>query len=269
MSLSQPAMEINRAGARGLSGVALAVAGAVVTLAVWWLVTDVFRLVHPVVVPPPGLVWEKFLEQPARLLEETGVTSLETVVGFALSTVAGMFIGIMLAASSIIERMFSPLLVALNAVPKIAIAPLLVVALGWGQKPILTMVFLLCFFPIVLSTAVGLTTTPTDFAELARSLDCSRWQTFRKVRLPAALPQIFVGLKVGMPLASIGAVIGEFDAGERGLGYVIVQTSGLGDTATAWACILLIAFVSILLYYGVVLLERLALPWFRETTSQR
>ncbi|MFC7642941.1 ABC transporter permease [Streptosporangium lutulentum] len=82
------------------------------------------------------------------------------------------------------ERMFSPLLVAVNAVPKIALGPLLVVSLGWGQRPILTMVFLLSFFPIVLSTSTGLTTTPADLAELARSLDASRWQAFRKVRLP-------------------------------------------------------------------------------------
>ena len=136
--------------------------------------------------------------------------------------------------------MFIPLLVAVNAVPKITIGPLLVVALGWGQTPILTMVFLLCFFPIVLSTATGLTTTPADLAELARSLDASCWQTFRKVRFPAAVPQIFVGLKVAMPLAAIGAVIGEFQAGEGGLGYVITQYAGMGDTATAWAAIMLV-----------------------------
>jgi NitT/TauT family transport system permease protein len=151
--------------------------------------------------------------------------------------------------------MFTPLLVAVNAV-------------RWGQKPVLTMVFLLCFFPIVLSTATGLTSTPADLAELARSLDASRWQAFRKVRLPAALPQIFVGLKVAMPLAAIGAVIGEFQAGETGLGYVIVQAGGVGDTATAWAAIILIGLMSILLYFALVLLERFALPWVRETTSR-
>ena len=146
-----------------------------------------------------------------------------------------------LAASRRVERMFAPLLVAVNAVPKIALGPLLVVSVGWGQKPILTMVFLLCFFPIVLSTATGLTTTPADLAELARSLNASWWQSFRKVRFPAALPQIFVGLKVAMPLAAIGAVIGEFYSDKPGLGYQILQYNGVGDTATAWAAIVLIA----------------------------
>jgi NitT/TauT family transport system permease protein len=165
--------------------------------------------------------------------------------------------------------MFAPLLVAVNAVPKIAFGPLLVVAVGWGQKPILTMVFLLCFFPIVLSTATGLTTTPADFAELARSLNASWWQSFRKVRLPAALPQIFVGLKVAMPLAAIGAVIGEFYSDRPGLGYQILQYNGVGDTATAWAAIVLVAVMSILLYAALTLVERATLPWVKATTSAR
>src|SRR5690606_15385078 len=120
---------------------------------------------------------------------------------------------IILASSQVIERMFSPLMVVVNAVPKIAFAPMLVIALDWGTKPILSMVFLMCFFPIALSTLAGLTTTPADYVELARSLTASRWQTYWKIRMPAAMPQIFVGLKVGMPLAAIGAVIGEFHAG--------------------------------------------------------
>jgi NitT/TauT family transport system permease protein len=243
--------------------------GVVVAIVGWWLVTAAFHLVHPAVLPPPREVLTAFGARPAELLDGLGATTLETVLGFLLSAVAGILIGIALAASRTIERMFSPLLVAVNAVPKIALGPLLVVSLGWGRLPILTMVFLLSFFPIVLSTATGLTTTPADLAELARSLDASRWQAFRKVRLPAALPQIFVGLKVAMPLAAIGAVIGEFQAGEGGLGYQIVQYSGIGDSATAWAAIILVGMVSIVLYFALVLVERLALPWVRETTSAR
>ncbi|MEU7988971.1 ABC transporter permease [Streptosporangium canum] len=243
--------------------------GLVVTITGWWLATSVFHLVHPAVLPPPQEVLTAFDARSAELLGGLGATTLETVIGFLLSSVAGIAIGIALAGSRAIERMFSPLLVAVNAVPKIALGPLLVVSLGWGQRPILTMVFLLSFFPIVLSTATGLTTTPADLAELARSLDASRWQTFRKIRLPAALPQIFVGLKVAMPLAAIGAVIGEFQAGEGGLGYQIVQYSGVADSATAWAAIILVGMMSIVLYSALVLVERLALPWVPATTSAR
>ncbi|MFI6783598.1 ABC transporter permease [Micromonospora sp. NPDC050276] len=256
------------AGLRAGAGAALPAVGLLIALAAWWLIAWL-ELVHPAALPPPGDVLTAFADKPARMLEHTWDTTLEILTGFALSAAAGVLIGLSLASSRTVERMFTPLLVAVNAVPKITLGPLLVVALGWGQKPILTMVFLLCFFPIVLSTATGLTTTPADLAELVRSWNASRWQAFRKVRFPAALPQIFVGLKVAMPLAAIGAVIGEFQAGESGLGYVITQYAGVGDTATAWAAIMLVALVSILLYSALVLIERIALPWVRETTSSR
>ncbi|WFF01472.1 ABC transporter permease [Micromonospora sp. WMMD964] len=256
------------AGLRAGAGAALPAVGLLIALAVWWL-TARLELIHPAALPPPGEVLTAFVDKPAQMLGHTWDTMLEILYGFALSVAAGVLIGLSLASSRTVERMFTPLLVAVNAVPKITLGPLLVVAFGWGQTPILTMVFLLCFFPIVLSTATGLTTTPADLAELVRSWNASRWQAFRKVRFPAALPQIFVGLKVAMPLAAIGAVIGEFQAGESGLGFVITQYAGVGDTATAWAAIMLVALVSILLYSALLLTERMALPWVRETTSSR
>ncbi|MEU6074371.1 ABC transporter permease [Micromonospora sp. NPDC047074] len=249
--------------------VGLPLLGAAITLAAWWLVTSGLELVHPVSLPPPQVVWKALTAGSDVLVPALGVTAMLTVVGFLLSTAAGVLIGMALAASRRVERMFAPLLVAVNAVPKIALGPLLVVSVGWGSKPVLTMVFLLCFFPIVLSTATGLTTTPADLADLARSLNASWWQAFRKVRLPAALPQIFVGLKVAMPLAAIGAVIGEFYSDQEGLGYQILQYNGIGDTATAWAAIVLIAAMSILLYSALSAVERFALPWVRATTSAR
>ncbi|MFR9774697.1 ABC transporter permease [Micromonospora sp. MS34] len=249
--------------------VVLPVLGLVIAVGLWWLVSSGLHLVHPAALPPPGAVWHGMTGAAHVLLPALGITAWMTLLGFLLSSAAGVLIGTALAASRPVERMFAPLLVAVNAVPKIAFGPLLVVAVGWGQKPILTMVFLLCFFPIVLSTATGLTTTPADMAELARSLNASWWQSFRKVRFPAALPQIFVGLKVAMPLAAIGAVIGEFYSDKPGLGYQILQYNGIGDTATAWAAIVLVAVMSILLYSALTLVERLTLPWVRATTSAR
>lgn len=263
-----PAAPGRREGVRP-AVVGLPALGLVVAVGVWWLVTSGLHLVHPASLPPPQAVWRALVDGGHVLLPALGITTSMTVLGFALSSVAGVLIGMALAASRRVERMFAPLLVAVNAVPKIALGPLLVVSVGWGHKPILTMVFLLCFFPIVLSTATGLTTTPADLAELARSLNASWWQSFRKVRFPAALPQIFVGLKVAMPLAAIGAVIGEFYSDKPGLGYQILQYNGIGDTATAWAAIVLIALMSILLYAALTLVERLALPWVRATTSAR
>ena len=253
----------------GLAAVVFPVLGLVAMIFTWWIVSSV-ELIHRAVLPPPQDVLAALVDHFTLLMKYSGITLAEILAGFVLSALVGFAIGLALASSSAVERMFSPLLVAINAAPKISLAPLLVTALGWGQKPILTMVFLLCFFPIVLSTATGLTRTPADLAELARSLDASRWQAFRKVRLPAALPQIFVGFKVAMPLAAIGAVIGEFYAGsDGGLGTAIMQFNGAGEHATAWAAILLAAVVGVLLYLAVVLIEFVLLPWVRETTSAR
>lgn len=267
--VNPPAPAARRWRAIPVGAAGLPFLGLVIALACWWLVTTGFGLVHPAALPSPQAVGASMADRRGVLLPALGITTLMTVVGFLLSAATGVLIGIALAASRHLERMFAPLLVAVNAVPKIALGPLLVVSFGWGAKPILTMVFLLCFFPIVLSTATGLTTTPADFAELARSLHASWWQSFRKVRLPAALPQVFVGLKVAMPLAAIGAVIGEFYSDQPGLGYQILQYNGIGETATAWAAIVLIAAMSIGLYSLLYLVERLALPWVRATTSAR
>ncbi|WP_414685558.1 ABC transporter permease [Micromonospora robiginosa] len=264
-----PAAAVRRRRAVPPATVGLPLLGLVIAVAAWWLVTSGLHLVHPVALPPPQAVARSLAATTDVLLPALGITTWMTVAGFLLSSAVGVLIGMALAASSRVERMFAPLLVAVNAVPKIAFGPLLVVAVGFGQKPILTMVFLLCFFPIVLSTATGLTTTPADLAELGRSLNASWWQSFRKVRLPAALPQIFVGLKVAMPLAAIGAVIGEFYSDRPGLGYQILQYNGVGDTATAWAAILLVALMSIVLYAALSAIERFALPWVRATTSAR
>ncbi|GAA2573173.1 ABC transporter permease [Winogradskya consettensis] len=242
--------------------------GLAVAVGAWWAATVVLA-VNPVVLPAPPDVADGFGRYSRTLVEEAWHTAVATLLGFAISVVVGVLIGVAIAAWRPFERMFSPLLVAFNAVPKVALAPLMLIWFGYGRTPVLAMAFLICFFPIVLSTATGLTSTPSELAELARSLDASRVQTFRWIRLPAALPQIFVGLRIGLPLAVIGVVVGEMQYGETGLGMIIVQTSGQGDTSAAFAAIVLLAGVSIVLYYLLSLVERLTLPWVRATTSVR
>jgi len=253
---------------RGMSAVAWPVLGLVVTIGIWWLAVRAFA-VNTIVLPAPPDVVDGFNRYRQLLFEQTWYTAKATVLGFLISVLIGVLLGVAIAAWRPFERMFQPLLVAFNAVPKVALAPLMLIWFGYGQTPILAMAFMVCFFPIVLSTATGLTSTPADLAELVKSMDASRLQTFVRVRLPAALPQIFVGLKVAMPLAVIGVVVGEMQYGESGLGTIIVQTSGQGDTATAFAAITFLAVVSIVLYYALVAIERLALPWVKATTSQR
>ena len=253
---------------RIVSAVAWPLLGLALAVAVWWGVTTVFTI-QTFILPGPDKVVAAYRALQGEMLKQTWSTIVATLLGFGFSVLVGALIGIALAAWRPFERMFQPLLVAFNAVPKVALAPLVLIWFGYGRTPVLAMAFMVCFFPIVLSTATGLTSTPADLAELARSMNASWRQTFLRVRLPAALPQIFVGLKVGLPLAVIGVVVGEMQYGESGLGTVIVQTSGQADTASAFAAIGLLSLVSIVLYYLLVLIERLLLPWVRATTSQR
>jgi NitT/TauT family transport system permease protein len=170
----------------------------------------------------------------------------------------------MIAYSRFLERTIYPILLGLNAVPKIAIAPILILWMGFGYGPKILVSFLLCVFPIVIATATGLKQTPAELVELSRSLCSSRWQAFAKFRFPSALPEIFIGLKVAISLAVIGAVIGEFVGSSEGLGWVIIQSGANVDTPLAFASMALLAVMSVVLFYALVALERLLVPWARH-----
>ncbi|MFH0178732.1 ABC transporter permease [Streptomyces cacaoi] len=232
-------------------------------IGLWWLATIVFDI-DSFLLPSPKDVVEAFFQQPTYLLDQTWVTVVETVEGFLLAIVAGVPIALLIVQSELLERMIYPLLVAVQAIPKIAVAPILVVWMGFGQTPKVVMVFLVCFFPVVISTAAGMKSTPSELVELLRSLNASRTQDFFKLRVQYALPQIFVGLKVAISLAVIGSVIAEFVGASAGLGFVIVQSGANTDTALAFASMGLLSAVSIVLYYGLVLLEKQLVPWAEE-----
>jgi NitT/TauT family transport system permease protein len=246
--------------------VLLPLTGLGLVLAAWWSATT-FLEISSILLPAPLDVLSELIRLHSYLFEQGWVTLVQTLTGFGITVVAAFLIGAAIASSRVIDQTMTPWLVAFNAVPKVAFAPLLVVWLGITMQPRIAMVVLVCFFPIVLATATGLKSTPTELVELTRSLDASRLQTFIKVRLPYALPHIFVGLKVAMPLAVIGSVIGEFAGGRFGLGYVIQQAGGSGNTALAFAAIVILSIGSIALFYALVAIERLTVPWTRAITS--
>jgi len=235
----------------------------VALIGLWWLATIVFGW-KPFLVPTPKDVWNELSRQRHLLPGHVEATFLETIEGFALAIAIGVPIAVAIAYSRLLEATIYPALVALNAIPKIAIAPLLVIWMGFGAGPKIAMVVLICFFPIVISTATGLKSTPAEFVDLARSLSASPLQQFAKVRFPASLPYVFVGLKVGITLAVIGAVVGEFVGATKGLGYVIVASGQNANTSLAFAAIVLLSLLSILLFYALVLIERLLVPWAAE-----
>jgi NitT/TauT family transport system permease protein len=255
-----------RRPARRGAGGWLPLLGAGVAVAVWWLVTVIFDI-GPFFLPAPPDVVASFLDQPAYLLRESWVTLYETLAGFGIATAAGLVVAVVLAAVRAIERATLPLFVALNSVPKVALAPLLVVWLGFGPRPKIVMVVLICFFPIVVATMAGLTSTPVELADLGRSLSASWWQMFVKVRMRWALPQVFVGLKVAITLAVVGAIVAEIANPGQGLGSVIVLSGSSADTPLAFASITLLALISVALFYTIVALERVLLPWARSITG--
>ncbi|MFI5937514.1 ABC transporter permease [Actinoplanes sp. NPDC051494] len=238
----------------------LPVLGAVLAIGLWWVLTAALDI-DPFYVPSPPDVVDSFLRTPQFLLSETWITLKRVLVGFGIAVVAGLVIAVVLAASRTVERMTMPLLAAVNAVPKVALAPLLLVWMGFGDSPKIVMVVLVSFFPVIVSTMAGLSSTPADLRELAASLSASWWQTFVKVRLAWALPQVFVGLKVATPLAIIGAVIGEVVNPDHGLGSVIVGSGANADTAMAFAALGLLAITGVALFYLMAAIERLLVPW--------
>jgi NitT/TauT family transport system permease protein len=239
------------------------VATFVALVVLWDVATRVFDW-EPWLVPPPGDVAQALWDYRELLPEHTWVTVWESLAGFALAIAIGIPVGGLIAYSRLMEVTVYPILLGLNAVPKIAIAPILILWMGFGAGPKILVAFLLCVFPIVIATATGLKQTPAELVELAHSLCASEWQTFRRFRFPSALPEIFIGLKVAISLAVIGAVIGEFVGASEGLGWVIVNSGANVNTSLAFAAMAILAFVSIVLFYAIALVERLVVPWARH-----
>lgn len=253
---------------RGLgSMVGLPVLGFAIVLGTWWLVTTVYDI-RPLFLPPPDSVFRFVIDNPSYFMENAWTTLYQTVAGFGIATAAGLVTAFLLASSRILARAAMPLVVCLHAIPKVALAPLLIIWLGFEDAPKIALAALICFFPIVVATMAGLNSTPADLGELARSLSAPRWQMFVKIRAPWALPQVFVGLKVAITLALIGTIVAQIQ-NPAGLGGVIQSSSTSANTPITFAAILVLLVVSLVLFYAVVLLEYLLLPWARETSAAR
>lgn len=235
----------------------------VLLIVLWEVAVDVFSI--PLyIIPAPSAIFTASLKSGGQIPFHTLITLYETFAGFALSIVIGVGLGIVIVSSRLLRDTFFPLLVIAQSVPKVAIAPVLLITLGYGELPKIIIVFLVCFFPIVVSTAAGLESAPREVLDLARSMSATTIDTFRKVRFPSAMPQIFVGLKVAVILAVIGAIIGEFVGSDRGLGYLILISMSQANTPLAFGAIGVLAVLSIVLFYGVELLERIVVPWAQE-----
>jgi NitT/TauT family transport system permease protein len=259
---TSPTFSRSRYVVRGAAGWLLPLVTLALLVLAWHVATRIFDWPRWLV-PSPVDVWNALREEREILPGHFGRTLYETLAGFGLAILGGIPLAVAIAYSRFLERTIYPVLLALNAVPKIAIAPILILWMGFGVGPKVVVTLLLCIFPIVISTATGLKSTPPELVELVRSLDASPLQSFVKLRFPASLPHVFVGLKVAISLAVIGAVIGEFVGAEKGLGHVIIASGANVNTSLAFAAMVLLALMSIVLFYALVAVERLLVPWAR------
>jgi NitT/TauT family transport system permease protein len=200
------------------------------------------------------------------------VTHYETLAGFALSIAIGTPLAVVIVYSPLLRRAIYPLLVVAQAVPKVAIAPVLLLLLGAGEVSKVVVAFLVAFFPVVVDTATGLAATPPELLDLSRSHRASALKIFAKVRFPMALPFFFSGLKVAVTLAVIGAVVGEFVGSDKGLGYVFLSATSYWKSNLAFGAMGILALLAVGLFGLVELVERLVCPWYafaRESAEAR
>ena len=226
----------------------------------WQFSIDLFDIPR-FILPKPTTIVEKSFADLDRLLYYTYITGSETVIGYAISVVMGVPLGLAIAFSSILRRTLYPLCVSIEMVPKIAFAPLFVSWLGFGLLPKVIIVILVCFFPIVLNAILAFGSLNEEMSRFCRMTGAGWFKTFVKVRLPAAMPQCFVGFKYAAINATVGATIAEFIGSDQGLGFYIQIVTGNMRPDLAFAGIFFLTVLGLSIFGCVTLAERLLIPW--------
>jgi NitT/TauT family transport system permease protein len=243
-----------------LSDVGWPLGTVLVALVIWEFSVGLFDVPH-FVLPPPSEVLEVTWTERERLTNHGIATLIAILAGFGLAVAVSVPIALLIVYSQVFEKAVYPLIVFSQTVPKIAIAPVFIVWFGFGVTPKVLIAFLICFFPIVIDTAIGLRSVPPEMVDLIRSMGGSRREVFRRVRIPNALPYFFSGLKIGITLAVVGAVVGEFVGATRGLGFVILQASAFLNARLLFAAVLVLTVIGVALFYMIEILERVFIPW--------
>lgn len=236
------------------------VAVFIVLAALWEWAVDIFAI-KPYLLPALSSVLRSLWHNRMMLLEQALVTGGEIVLGYAAAVIGGVLMALAIFAWPLAYRMFYPVLVVFQGLPKIALAPLMIVWVGYGTSSKVLMAFLFAFFPVMIMTLGGLAGTPEHLVEHFRAIRASPWTMFRRLRLPAALPSIMDGCKTAMPLAVIGAIVGEFVGSQRGLGYLILESNAQARTDLLFAALVAISLLAGLLYWAIEVLARRV--WWR------
>jgi NitT/TauT family transport system permease protein len=233
-----------------------------VSIIVWDLVIRVFKI-PDFLIPPPLAVLNQFItgKSFSLLVGHSLVTLYEAGLGFVLGILIGVSLSILIVYSPLLQTALYPLLVVAQVIPKLALAPLVLIWFGYGILSKVVIAFLISFFPIIVNTASGLRDVEPEMIDLVTSLNATKWQVFRKIRFPNSLPHLFSGLKISITFAVIGAIVAEFIGADTGVGYLIIIATHELKTALLFAAIIMSSIIGILAYGVIVLLENTLIPW--------
>lgn len=225
-------------------------------LALWYVVAAT-GFVRPFILPSPVATFQTLAEPRYNWFDNALVTATEIFVGYGIAVVTAVLLALLFSWFRLLHNILFPLFVTISMIPKVALGPLLIVWFGYGITTNIFFAFLLSFFPILITTARGLREVEPDLLDLVKALKGTRWQIFRKIQFPGALPYLFSAMKVGAILAVAGAIVGEFVASSRGLGYLMIQVQATLDTAAMFMAVILLSALGIGLFLLVLLLERI------------
>lgn len=240
----------------------------VLFIVAWQVYVVVFRI-PSYLIPTPVSIFYTLISPSHAWLSNSWTTFYETVAGFALAAVIGLPLSIGLMYSTWFSRVAYPIILFFQVIPKIALAPLIFILMGFGIIPRIVVTFLVAFFPIIIDTLAGLNSLEPDYVDLLRSLGSSNYQIFTMARLQNALPQMFSGFKVSITLALVGAVVAEFVQANSGLGYILLEAMSFGSSVTAFASIVLLSIIGVGLFLIFVILERLTTGWYVRSKAVR
>jgi NitT/TauT family transport system permease protein len=246
-----------------LTGKAAPWIAAIVIVVLWDLSVRVFAI-PAYLIPAPLAVLNEMSVRRAELLNASLWTSLEIWAGFALAVAVGLLLGIQIAYSRALEASVLPLVVVLQVIPKVAVAPIFLIWLGYGLSPKILVACLIAFFPVLINTIKGLRTVDHELTQWIGTLGASHLQLFTKLALPWSLPYVFASMKVAITFAVVGAIVGEFVGSDRGLGFLILTSTNVLDTKLTFAALAVLSLIGMLSYWVVVAAERLFVPWERS-----
>lgn len=232
----------------------------------WWAVVVLFKI-PAYLLPGPGDVFARLVTDASLLWTHSQVTLAEILLGFAITIVTAIPLGLLIALSPLSRQLVYPPIMLMQLVPKIAVAPLFLVWLGFGMESKVLLTVLLTFFPLLVASISGFQILDDRFLYLTKSMGASSWQTFRYLRFPAALPVIFAGIKTSATIAATAAIVAEFVGANKGLGYVLLRGTSTMDIELVFAVLVVLTLVGVVINYVVEFCEWAMTPWQRSRNT--